>query len=124
MVWTLESVGRAKGVDRHRDEEEVRQVRFGRWRDARSDLARRHGPMKEAWSAHLARQPPEVVAILAPVAAARTAVGAVTAMRSLHNSLTCLRCTPIALASAPCVKPIGSDHEESAQPLVPETDNH
>ena len=80
--------------------------------------------MKEAWSAHLARQPPEVVAILAPVAAARTAVGAVTAMRSLHNSLTCLRCTPIALASAPCVKPIGSDHEESTQPLVPETDNH
>src|SRR5450759_484030 len=37
-----------------------------------------------------------------------SAVGAVTLRRSLHSSLTCLRCTPIASASAPCVSPIGA----------------
>ena len=37
-----------------------------------------------------------------------SAVGAVTLRRSLHSSLTCLRCTPIASASAPCVSPNGS----------------
>src|SRR6266568_3796937 len=37
-----------------------------------------------------------------------SAVGAVTLRRLLHNSLTCLRCTPIASAKAPCVRPIGS----------------
>ena len=35
------------------------------------------------------------------------AVGAVTALRLLHNSLTCLRCTPMASARASCVRPIG-----------------
>jgi hypothetical protein len=37
-------------------------------------------------------------------------VGAVTALRLLHNSLTCLRCTPIASAKASCVRPIGRMH--------------
>src|SRR6266567_4393913 len=37
-----------------------------------------------------------------------SAVGAVTLRRLLHSSLTCLRCTPIASAKAPCVRPIGS----------------
>ena len=40
--------------------------------------------------------------------ASMSAVGAVTLRRSLQSSLTCLRCTPIASASAPCVSPIGS----------------
>src|SRR3546814_20900157 len=35
------------------------------------------------------------------------AVGAVILRRALHSSFTCLRCTPIASASAPCVKPRG-----------------
>jgi len=37
-----------------------------------------------------------------------SAVGAVTALRLLHSSLMCLRCTPIASANAPCVRHIGS----------------
>src|SRR5208337_4639069 len=36
-----------------------------------------------------------------------SAVGAVTLRPSLHNSLTCLRCTPIASANAVCVRPSG-----------------
>src|SRR6266700_1432163 len=36
-----------------------------------------------------------------------SAVAAVTLRRSLHCSLTCLRCTPMASANAPCVRPIG-----------------
>src|SRR5581483_12114249 len=36
-----------------------------------------------------------------------SAVAAVTLRRSLHSSLTCLRCTPMASASAPCVRPSG-----------------
>ncbi len=37
----------------------------------------------------------------------RGSVAAVTLRRSLHCSLTCLRCTPMASANAPCVRPIG-----------------
>ena len=47
-------------------------------------------------------------ALLPNTRARISAVGAVTALRLLHNSLTCLRCTPMALANAPWVNPIGS----------------
>src|ERR1700681_2313853 len=35
-------------------------------------------------------------------------VGAVTLRRSLHSSLTCLRCTPVPSANATGVRPIGA----------------
>ena len=46
-------------------------------------------------------------ALLPNTRARMRAVAAVTLRRSLHSSLTCLRCTPMASASAPCVRPTG-----------------
>src|SRR5258707_4585797 len=46
--------------------------------------------------------------LLPKTRARMSAVGAVTVRRSLQSSLTCLRATPIASASVPWVKPIGS----------------
>ena len=47
-------------------------------------------------------------ALLPNTRASIRAVSAVIARRSLHNSLTCLRGTPIASARSPCVRPSGS----------------
>jgi hypothetical protein len=44
--------------------------------------------------------------VLPKTRARMSAVAAVTLRRLLQNSLTCLRCTAIAWASAPCVSPI------------------
>src|SRR5215217_4848688 len=44
-------------------------------------------------------------ALLPNTRARMSAVGAVTALRLLHSSLTCLRWTPMAFANAPWVKP-------------------
>jgi hypothetical protein len=48
-----------------------------------------------------------VIGAVAEYARENERVAPVTERRSLHNSLTCLRCTPIAPASAACVRPIG-----------------